>query len=107
MIARPHLAHQRIGHGRHAGRRRARGFGAFEQRHALFEHRDGRIAEAAVLIAFVLAGEAAFGDFRAVVDKPLRQEQSLGGLAIARAIVPPWTIFVRGRRVLASMAGRS
>ena len=81
MIARLHLPHQRRGHRGHAGRRGARGFRAFEQRHALLEHGDRGIAEAAVLKTLIFAGEAPRRLFGAVVDETLGEEQSLGGLA--------------------------
>ena len=48
MIADAHQAHQSRRHGRHAGRGRLRGLGAFEQRHPLLEHRDGGIGEARI-----------------------------------------------------------
>ena len=41
-------AHERGEDRGHAGRRAARGFGAFEQCHALLEHLHGRIAEARI-----------------------------------------------------------
>ena len=81
MVAGPDLPHQRRGHRRHAGRGGARGFRAFEQGHALLEHGDGRIAETAVLEALVRAGETAFRDLGAVVDKALGEKQSLRSFA--------------------------
>ena len=85
VIAGLELTDQRQRHRRHAGRGRARGFGAFERRHALFEHRDGRIGEARVLEARLFVLEAALGLGGAVVDIALRQEQRLGSLAELRA----------------------
>ena len=58
VIAGLELADQRHGDGRHAGRGCARGFRAFERRHAPLEHVDGRIGEARILIAGVFALEA-------------------------------------------------
>ena len=71
MIARPQLPHQGGGDRGHARCGGPRRFGAFEQGHALFEHGDGRIAEAAVLKALILAGKPPFRDFGAVIDKAL------------------------------------
>ena len=47
VIAGLHVRQDRGGDGGHAGRRGAAFLGAFEQPHALLEHGDGRIAEAA------------------------------------------------------------
>ena len=81
MIARLHLAEQRNRHRRHAGRGRARRFGALERRHARLEHRDRRIGEARILVARLLVLEAPLGLRGRLVDIALRQEQRLGGLA--------------------------
>ena len=85
VIASAHLAHQRGVDRRHAGRGRARGFRAFQERHALLEHRDGRIREPRILIAGLLVLEAALGLQRVVVDVALRQVERLGRLAELRA----------------------
>ena len=85
VIAGLELAEQRDRHRRHAGRGRARGFGALERRHARLEHRDRRIGEARILVARLLVLEAPLGLRGAFVDVALRQEQRLGGLAELRA----------------------
>ena len=85
MVAGLDLAHQRERDRRHAGRGGARGLGAFERGHALLEHRDGRIGEARILVARLLALEARLGLRRAVVDVALGEEQRLRGLAELRA----------------------
>jgi hypothetical protein len=46
MIAGLELAEQSGRHRSHAGRGRARGFGALKRRHALLEHRNRRVGEA-------------------------------------------------------------
>ena len=58
MVAGLDLAHHRERDRGHAGRGRARRFRALEFRHALLEHVDGRIGEARILVAGVLALEA-------------------------------------------------
>ena len=85
VVAGPDLAHQRGGDRRHAGRGRARGLRAFERRHALLEHGHGRIGEARILVARLLALEAPLRAQRAVVDVALGEEQRLRGLAELRA----------------------
>ncbi len=85
VVAGLELADQRQRDGRHAGRGGARGFGAFERRHALFEHGHGRIGEARILEARLFVLEAALGLRGAVVDIALGQKQRLGGLAELRA----------------------
>ena len=84
MVPRPDLTHQCRRDRGHAGGGGARGLGAFEQGHALLEHGDRRVAEAAVLKPFVFAGEAAFRDFGAVIDEALGEEQSLRGFSERR-----------------------
>ena len=61
MVAGLQLAHQRGGDRRHAGRGGARSLGAFEFGHAALEHRDGRIGEAAIDEAALLALESRLG----------------------------------------------
>ena len=61
VIAGLEEAQQRGGDGRHAGGGGARGLGALQQAHALLEHGDGRIGEAAVDEARVLVLEARLG----------------------------------------------
>ena len=85
MIAGLELADQRQRHRRHAGRGRARGFGAFERRHARLEHRDGRIGEARILKAGLFVLEAPLGLGGVLVDVALGEEQRLRGLAELRA----------------------
>ena len=85
VVAGLELADKREGDRRHAGRRGARGLGAFERRHALLEHLHGRIGEAGILVARIFALEARFGLGGVVVDVALGQEQRLGGLAELRA----------------------
>ena len=85
MVAGLHQAHQRGRHGRHAGRGRARGFGAFERRHALLEHAHGRVGVARIDVARDLAGKARLALLGASVDIALREEQRLGGFAELRA----------------------
>ena len=110
-------AQQRGGDGRHAGGGGARGFGAFQQPHALLEHGDGGIGEARIDEARVLVLEAGLGLLGAVVDERLGEEQRLGGLAEGRAQraavhqqrlgapglrrAPAWAGFVGHRALLA------
>ena len=68
VVAGFELADERQRHGGHAGRGRARSFGAFERRHALFEHRDRRIGKARILEARLFVLEAALGLGGAIVD---------------------------------------
>jgi O-succinylhomoserine sulfhydrylase len=77
MIAGADLSHQSGSDRRHSGRGRARGFGAFERAHALLEHRHGRIGEARILEARILALEAGFRLRGAFVDIALGEEQGL------------------------------
>ena len=85
VIAGLELADQRQRDRRHAGRGRARGFRAFERRHAPLEHVDGRIGKARILIAGIFALEARFGLGGAVVDVALGEKQRFRGLAERRA----------------------
>ena len=78
-------AQQRRRHRRHAGGRGARGFGAFQQAHALLEHGRGRVGEARVDEARVLVLEAGLGLLGAVVDERLGEEHRLRRLAELRA----------------------
>ena len=59
------LAQERRRDRRHAGRRGARVFRAFQRAHALFEHVDGRVGVARIDEARLLALEARFGGFGA------------------------------------------
>ena len=86
VIADFHLSEERERDGRHPGCGCARGFGAFEGRHAGLEHRDRRVRKARILIAGVFALEARLGLGRRVVDVALGQEQRLGGLGEARPV---------------------
>ena len=85
MIAGLELADQRQRHRRHSGRGRARGLGALECRHALLEHRHGRIGEARILEARLFALEAGLGLRGTVVDVALGEKQCFRGLAELRA----------------------
>ena len=93
--------------GGHAGRRGARFLGALEQPHALLEHGDGRIAEAAVLVAGVLVLEAGLGLLGAGVDEALRQEERFGGFAELRAQRAAVHELRFGRPVLRGLPARS
>src|SRR5262249_10665619 len=72
---------QRGGHRRHAARGRARGFGAFELRHAPLEHGHGRVGVARVDVARLGVVEARLALFGGVVDEALGGEDRLRGLA--------------------------
>ena len=85
MVARLDLADQRGGDRGHAARGGARGLRAFEQRHALLEHRDRRVGEARIDETRVLAFEARLRVLHRVVEIALGQEQRLRGLAELRA----------------------
>ena len=85
MVAGAHLSHQRERDRGHSGRGGARGLGALELRDALLEHRHGRIGEARILVAGVLALEARLGLRRIFVDVALGEEQRFRGLAELRA----------------------
>ena len=80
MVAGLELAHQRRGHRRHAAGGGARRLGALEQRHALLEHRDGRIGEARIDEARRVAFEARLRLRHRVVEIALGEEQRLRGL---------------------------
>ncbi len=85
MIAGLELTEHRGGDRGHAARRGARRFGAFEQRHALFEHGDGRIGETRVDEPGLFVLEAPLGLLHGFVYEALGEKQSLGGLAESRA----------------------
>jgi hypothetical protein len=68
--------------GRHAGRRDATGLGALYLRQPLFEHGDGRVAEAGVLVMLGGAGEGGLGLLGVVVDEAGGQEYRLGCFAV-------------------------
>ena len=85
MIAGLERREDRRGDRGHAGRGRARGFGAFELDHAALEHRDRRIREARIDEAGILALEARLALLGGVVDVALGQEQRLRRLAELRA----------------------
>ena len=88
LVAGLDLAEQGGGDGRHAGRGRPRGLGAFEQRHALFEHRHGGIGKTGVDEAGILAVEARLGRLHRVVGIALGQEQRFRHFAELRAQRP-------------------
>ena len=56
-------------HRRHAGRRRAAGFGPFQRRKPRFQHADRGVAEARILVMHFRASKGAFRRGRAVIDK--------------------------------------
>ena len=85
VVAGFELADQRQRDCGHAGRGGARGFGAFERRHAPLEHVDGRIGKARILIAGILALEAGLRLRGGVVDVALGEKQRFRGLAERRA----------------------
>jgi hypothetical protein len=85
MIARFDVREYRRRHRGHSGCGCAALFGTFEDFQAIFEHRDRRIAEAAVLEARVFVLEARFGLFGALIDVALRQEERFGCLCELRA----------------------
>ena len=72
--------------GGHAGGGGAAGFGPFDQSEAAFEHGDGGVAEAGVLVVDDLVGEGGLGLFGAVVDEAGGQVQRLGGFAVVRTL---------------------
>ena len=76
-IAGPDKAHQRGEHRGHAGRRRPGRLGSLQQRHALLEHLDRRIAEAGIHEARFFALEARFGALGRVVGVAGGQIQRL------------------------------
>ncbi len=80
-----HQAGDRREHRRHAAGGGARGLGAFQQRHALLEHRDGRVAEAAIDEARLGIVERGLRLFRGLVDVAGRHVDRLGGLGMLRA----------------------
>ncbi len=85
VVAGLQVAKQRGADGGHAARDRKPRLRAFEQAHALLEHRDGRIGVARIDEARVLALEARLGRLGVGIDEALGQEQRLGGLGELRA----------------------
>ncbi len=85
MIARFEIGEEPRCDRRHTGCCGARILGAFQEAHALFEHGDGRIAEARVLVAGAFLLEAGFCLLGAVVDEALGEKHGLGGFAMLRA----------------------
>ena len=85
MIAGLELAGQRQRYRGHPGRGRARGFRAFERRHARLEHCDRRIGEARILEARLFVLETALGLGGVLVDVALGEKQRFGSLAELRA----------------------
>ena len=75
VVARLELAHERGRDRRHAARRRPRRLGALEQRHPLLEHRYGRIGEARIDEARIVALEARLGQLHRVVEIALGEEE--------------------------------
>ena len=86
MIADLELAGQRAEGRRHAGGHRITGFRPFQQAHPLFQHGDGRVAVAAIDIAFLFAGKAALGGFRIVVDIAGGEVDRFRGFAMGRTV---------------------
>jgi len=81
MIAGPNLRQQARGDGGHPAGRGARRLGAFQQAHALLEHRDGRIGEARIDEAGIIALEPRLGRLHRRIGEALRQKQRLGQFA--------------------------
>jgi hypothetical protein len=75
VIAGLELADERQSHGGHSGCGRACRLGAFQRRHTPLEHVDGRIGEARILVARVLALEAGFRLSGIVVDIALGEKK--------------------------------
>ena len=84
MVTRLELAHERRRDGGHSARGRARGLGALEQRHPLLEHRHGRIGEARIDEARIVALEARLRELHRVVEIALGEKQGLRRLLEAR-----------------------
>ena len=76
-------------HRRHARRRGAGVFGAFQRAHALLEHVDGRVGVARIDEAGLLALEARLGGLGGVVDIALRQVHRFRCLADAGSAACP------------------
>ena len=96
VVARLELAHERGGDGGHAARGRARRLGAFEQRHPLLEHRHGRIGEARIDEARILALEARLRELHRVVEIALGEKERFRRLLEARAQRPAMDQLRRG-----------
>jgi len=79
------LAHERGGDRRHPARGRARGLGAFEQRHASLEHCDRRVGEARIDKARSVAFEARLGDLHRVVEIALGEKERFRRLVETRS----------------------
>ena len=84
-VARLHQACDRSEHCGHAAGGGARGFGAFQQRHALLEHRDRWVAEAAIDEAGLRIVERRLRLFRGLIDVAGGHVDRLGGLGMLRA----------------------
>ena len=85
VVAGPKLPHHGGGDRCHAAGGCARGLGALEGGHAPLEHGDGRIGEARVDEAWLLALEAGRAFLGRFVDEALGQKQRLGSFAELRA----------------------
>jgi hypothetical protein len=79
VIARLQSCQEHGGDSRHAGSGGARHRRAFEQRHALFEHGNGGIGDATILIAWALALEAGSGLFGVLIGIAGGEDQRLAG----------------------------
>ena len=75
VVARLELAHQGGGDRGHAARGGARRLGAFEQRHPPLEHRHGRVGEARIDEARIVALEARLGELHRVVEIALGEKK--------------------------------
>ena len=80
VVAGPDLAHHRVGHRRHAGRKRPRRFGALEQRHPVLEHVHRRVGEARVVVPLDLVEEQILGVLRTRIGIAGVEEQRLARL---------------------------
>ncbi len=78
-------AQQSRRHRSHAGRLHAAGFGALHERDALLEHLHGRVLQAGVGHALLLAGEARRDGLGVVIAIARVQEERLAGLALLAA----------------------
>ena len=88
MVTCLQLAGQRTKCGRHAGGNRIAGFCPFQQAEAFFQHGNGRVAIAAINIAFFFIGEAPLGRFRIFIDIAGGEVDGFRGFAMRRAVKP-------------------
>ena len=88
LVAGLELAGERAEHRRHAGSNGIAGLRTLQKLKPLLEHGDGRIAVAAIDIAVILAGKAALGGLRLVIDEARIDEERFRRLAMRRAVEP-------------------